>query len=291
MLTAKGKQMTQYNVLSSLRSLLLGVVLVLSVFSVLLFSGNSSVAAIGISQGYRTSDKDLKLNMIAALSSEASQDTPIVERASSHNKGKVVGVVTTIDSNLLTLTSAEAKVHVTTSGEAITYVTDLNGIIKKGDFIAVSPLTGIGMKASDQDSFVIGVALDDFSNDSATSEQVSTTQGSARTILVNKLKVNIEPRDMTQNSQKQSPFLLLFGQSVTGKQVTQTQVIVALVVFFLLLVVEGSVIYGAVHSTIISIGRNPLARGALYRQLLQVSWLSLVILLFGLGAIYAILWL
>jgi hypothetical protein len=253
----------------------------------LVFAG--SVAAVGISQGFNTTDKELQTSMIAALGLDDTTKR-IVERASGANKGKVVGIVTTIDANLLTLTNAEAKVHITTSGEAPTYVTDLNGDIKKGDFIAVSPLAGVGMKAGDDDALVVGIALEDFNNDTASSQQVSTVQGSGRTVLVNKIKVNVEPQDRGRQAQKERPFLVLFGQSVTGKSVSQTQVIVAMVLFFLLLVVEGSIIYGAIHSTIISIGRNPLARSALYQQLLQVSWLSLLVLLFGLGAIYAILW-
>lgn len=250
----------------------------------------SHVAAVGVSQGFNTNDKGLEVGMIAALSSESSDSNPIVERANVANRGKIVGVTTTIDSNLLTLTNANAKVHITTSGEAATYVSDVNGTIKKGDFVAVSPLTGIGMKADETDLYVAGVALEDFKTTDAKLEQVSTVQGSQRTVLVNKIKMNVEPSSQGQNSQKDKPFLVLFGQSVTGKSVSQTQVVTALVILFLLLVVEGSIIYGAVYSTIISIGRNPLARTALFRQLLQVSGVAMLILLFGLGAIYAILW-
>lgn len=248
------------------------------------------VAAIGISQGFRTNDKGLEVGMVAALSSESSDTNPIVERANESNEGKVVGIVTTIDANLLTLTNAEAKVHVTTSGEAPAYVSDVNGTLKKGDFVAVSPLTGIGMKADDTDNYVVGVALEDFKTADAKPKQVTTIQGSQRTALINKLKMSIEPSSRGQNNQKSKPFLILFGQSVTGKSVSQTQVVTALIIFFLLLVVEGSILYGAVYSTIISIGRNPLARAALFRQLLQVSGVAMLILLFGLGAIYAILW-
>lgn len=251
---------------------------------------SSRVHAISISQGFRTTDKGLENNMIAALSSQSSDTNPLVERANDANKNKVVGIVTTIDSSLLTLTSSEAKVHIATSGDSAAYVTDLNGNIKKGDFIAVSPITGVGMKASDTDTIVVGVALEDFNTDNATPKQVNTVDGSGRTVLLNKVKISVEPRDRGLETNKERPFLVLFGQSVTGKAVTQAQVIVALVIFFLLLVVEGSIIYGAVHSTIISIGRNPLARTALFKQLLQVSWLALLVLIFGLGAIYAILW-
>jgi hypothetical protein len=266
--------------------ILAGYVLILP--CLLLFCVKSQ--AISISQGYKTADKGLQTNMIAALGSESSDTNPIVERASESNRSKVVGIVTTLDASLLTLTSSEAKVHVATSGDALTYVADLNGSIKKGDFITISPISGVGMKASDTDTIIVGIALEAFNADTATPQQVSTTDGSGRTVLLNKIKVSVEPHDRGLDSAKDKPFLVLFGQSVTGKSVTQTQVMVALLIFFLLLVVEGSIIYGAVHSTIISIGRNPLARSALFKQLLQVSWLAMLVLIFGLGSIYAILW-
>lgn len=265
----------------------------LVVFGWVFFVLTQTSLATGISQGYSTTDQDLRQNMIAALSTESTAENPLVERASGTNRSNAIGVVTTIDANLLTLTNSAAKVHIATSGEALTYVTDLNGAIKKGDFIAVSPITGVGMKASDSDIYVIGIALEDFNSETAESQQVSTTQGSERTVLINRVKLNVEPKELSQAAAKanSTPFLLLFGQSVTGKSVSQTQVLVAMTLFLLLLIVEGSIIYGAIHSTIVSIGRNPLARTALYRQLLQVSWLSLLVLMFGAGSIYAILWL
>lgn len=252
--------------------------------------GSTSFAT-GISQGYATTDTDLRQNMIVALSADSSDTKPLIERSGTNNRGKTVGIVTTINSNLLTLTNSEAQVHVTTSGEAQTFVSDLNGEIKKGDFITVSPLLGIGMKAGNQDTLVVGIALEDFNTSLATSQSVSTTQGSDRTVLVGTVRLSVEPQELAPGAKQQdTPFLLLFGKSVTGKSVTQVQVIVAMVLFLLLLIVEGSIIYGAIHSTIISIGRNPLARTALFRQLLQVSWMALLVLVFGAGAIYAVLW-
>lgn len=265
----------------------------LVVFGWVFFALTQTSLATGISQGYSTTDQDLRQNMIAALSTDSTAENPLVERASGTNRSNAIGVVTTIDANLLTLTNSAAKVHIATSGEVLTYVTDLNGAIKKGDFIAVSPITGVGMKASDSDIYVIGIALEDFNSETAESQQVSTTQGSERTVLINRLKITVEPKELSEAAAKANttPFLLLFGQSITGKSVSQTQVLVAMTLFLLLLIVEGSIIYGAIHSTIVSIGRNPLARTALYRQLLQVSWLSLLVLMFGAGSIYAILWL
>ncbi len=250
----------------------------------------ASALAVSISKGYSTTDTSLKINMIASQTKNSSDGNELVERANNGNKGKVVGIVTTIDSSLITLSNSNAQVYVTTSGDADVYVSDLNGDIKQGDYIVVSPLTGIGMKAADSDTQVVGAALEDFNKDKAITQKVSTKEGSERTVLINKVKINVDPHDRSLDAAEQKPYLVLFGQSITGKTVTQAQVIVALVIFFLLLIVEGSIIYGAIHSSIISVGRNPLARTALFKQLFQVSWLAFIVLLFGLGSIYIILW-
>jgi hypothetical protein len=251
----------------------------------------ASVTAIGISQGYTTTDKDLQVGMIAALSSESTPDKQIVERGSTGNASKIVGVITTIDANLLTLTSSNAQVHVTTSGEANVYTSDLNGTIKKGDFITASPLKGVAMRAGNEDTHVLGVALEDFNADKAKTQTVKTNNNSEKTVLVATIQVDVQPRNLASSKQQnKQASLVILGESLTGKSVSSTQVIVALIIFFLLLLVEGSIIYGAIFSTITALGRNPLARSAVYKQLLQVAWLTLVILAFGLGSIYAILW-
>jgi hypothetical protein len=248
--------------------------------------------AISISQGFTANDKDLSVGMIAALSSDSTPDNQIVERGSTTNQSKIVGIVTTINSNLLTLTNTSAQVHVTTSGEATVYASDLNGTIKKGDFVTASPLRGVGMRVGDESTTIVGVALQDFPSDKAKTQKVLTSDSSDKTVLVAQMKIDVQPRNISaqQAAAKKGGFLLLFGQSITGKSVGSVQVVVALVIFFLLLVVEGSIIYGAIHSTIGALGRNPLAKSAVYRQLLQVSWLALAVLAFGLGAIYIILW-
>jgi hypothetical protein len=114
-------------------------------------------AAASIAQGYVTSDSNLATGMGASLGADGTTTSRVVERATLSNKGKFVGIVTTKDSNLVTLTNATANVVVTTSGEANAFLTDLNGVVKKGDFLVISPLDGILMKANGNDTNVVGL--------------------------------------------------------------------------------------------------------------------------------------
>lgn len=245
------------------------------------------VSAQGVSQGYSTEDSELVVGMTASLSQQSSPSQNLVERASSANQDRFVGVVTTIDKSLITLSDKSAKVHVATSGEQSVYVSTLDGEIKKGDFLTVSPLKGIATRSSEEGTYIIGVALEDFSKSSATKKEVEVNDGTKKEVEINLLKMDVSPRSR-QGAQK--AFILTLGKSITGRPVSEVQLIVALIIFFILIIIEGSIIYGAIYSTITALGRNPLARTAIYRQLLQVSIVALLILACGLGAIYAVLW-
>ncbi len=103
------------------------------------------------------------------------------------------------------------------------------------------------------------------------------------------MQVELNPRNIDSDKAADTGLLSLLGQNVAGKEVSEWQVIVALVIFLLLMVVEGSLIYGSIHSTISALGRNPLARSAVYKQLVQVLVAVIAVLAFGLATIYAVL--
>jgi len=269
--------------LSTIAAFLLAVVATLAI-------SLSPVWAASISQGYATNDKDLKIGMLVSLSPDSTSDKRLVEQTGKKNRTRFVGIVTTINASLLTLTAKDASIYVTTEGATSVLASNLNGTIKKGDNLTVSPLKGLIMRADSNEPQVLGTALENFNTATAKSQQVNNTDGSKRTVAVGAIRIELNPHNLAGINDEQKPFLVLFGQSITGRPVNQWQVVSALVILFILLVVEGSIVYGAVHSTITALGRNPLAKKAVYKQLFQVFLLVSVILLFGMGAIYAVLW-
>jgi len=202
---------------------------------------------------------------------------------------KFVGIVTTKDASLVTLTNQSASLYVARQGSTTAFVTDLNGSINKGDFLTASPLRGVLMRAGSEENRILGTALENFNQDTATTQELNDSAG-RRSVKVNSLKIELNPRSIAGTDEAKKPLLVLFGQSLTGKDVSQWQVFAALVVFLILLIAEGSIIYGAIHSSITSLGRNPLAKKAVYKQLLQVSGLVLLVFAFGLSTIYVLLW-
>src|SRR5690606_16509610 len=193
--------------------------------------------------------------------------------------------------NLVAFSDNPTDVLVATEGEVPVYVSDVNGEVKIGDYVSVSPLRGMLMKSDDnRENRVVGVALQDFNAVSTEERQIQTSQGQ-QTHRIGKMRVEISQSIVVNAiTDAQKPALVLVGESLTGKEVGQIQVLAALVIFAIVLIIEGSIIYGAIHSTVTALGRNPLAKKAVFRQLLQVSWLALVVLVIGFGAIYLIMW-
>lgn len=255
----------------------------------LVIAGTAVVQAVSISQGYLTSDKNIVVGMAASLSSNSSDSAQYVERTSTKNVPKFVGIVTTLDASLLTLTNKNASVYVVREGTASAYVSSVNGSVSKGDFVTASPFLGVLMKADNNETKVLGTALESFDPSKAEQKDFEGPNGQEKTD-VTALKVELNPRSIAGADESKKPFLILFGQSLTGKDVSQWQVFAAIVIFMILLIAEGSIIYGAVHSTITALGRNPLAKKVLYKHLLQVFLLVLLVFAFGLSTIYVILW-
>lgn len=258
--------------------------------ALLLGIGHGAAASSNISQGYTTRDSELSVGMAVSLSIDSTPENQLVERANRGNMDRFVGIVTTIDKSLLSLTGKNAELVVTANGEVAAFVSDLNGEVHQGDILTVSPLAGILMKAGLTDSLIVGAAVEDMPSEGRIVRQIDTEGGQERTVAIARHNVDVSLRTRQVVVPEEGTFLVLLGESITGKQVSHTQVVVALVIFMMMLVVEGSIIYGAVRNSILAVGRNPLSKRALYKQLLQVSWLALIVLVFGLAASYIVLW-
>lgn len=92
-------------------------------------------------------------------------------RASSPYDIKTFGVIVDDPSIVLRNLNADSSERpVATQGDITVNVTDFNGQIKAGDFIASSPVSGKGMKAT-EGGFVLGIATSDVTAGQATSFQ------------------------------------------------------------------------------------------------------------------------
>lgn len=252
------------------------------------FAAITSVALATIGHSYLTREDDLIQGMAVSLSLENTDQNQFVEALSQSNKERFVGVVSSKESNTVTTVRSGDNVFVSTNGQSEVLASDLNGEIKQGDNLVASPLKGVVMKAGTGESTSVGYALEDFDYSKTTTETITDEQGNTKEVKIAAIAMEISTTGSTGDTQKS--FLSLVGESITGKEVSQLQVVAAVLLLFVVLTVEGSIIYGAAHSTITSVGRNPLARKSIYKQLVQIIVVAGIILLFGIGGIYLILW-
>lgn len=241
-----------------------------------------------VGRGYKTADTGLQTGMAVSLSLESSS-SDTVERASLDNSDKVVGVVTTIDKSLVTVSSSSANVLVESEGEVESYVSDVNGSVKKGDLLVLSPLKGIFMKGGDgSTSTVFALAAN---NPTAPSNYSYVEDGKTKQTSISKIRVNLNQSGARNKGVVITDSALArLGKSIVGKDVGEIRVVIAMIIFFIVLIAEGAILYGAISSAMTALGRNPLAKRIIRAELIRVVIIALVVLSLGLAAVYGILW-
>ncbi len=245
-------------------------------------------AAQAITRGYSSDDVSLKPGMAVKLSSSSTPDNPKVERATNDSPNSIIGIATTVDNSSVTISSGDKPVFIETTGEVDAYVADLNGDVKKGDLLTISPLRGILAKVDPTSQAIIGIALEDFST-KATEEYTITTDKGEQMVHLATIKISLDRKAGPQQTQSDTSLKRL-GRSISGKDICEIRVIVALIIFFVVLVAEGGILYGAITSAITAFGRNPMAKNVIRKELVRVMVIAAFVLLVGLGAVYGILW-
>ena len=197
-----------------------------------------------------------------------------------------------VSNPVIILRSAGADVPIVTSGEVLVNVTTIAGAIAPGDLITTSSIAGKGQLATSTDAFIVGMALAAFP--SATSTPVaghgSVVGGSIPVLL------EIGPYPATAHpAGAQSS-----GTSATAAAGKSAAVIGVSTFFRYLLaaiVAIGSIVvafknFGAsINDSIISVGRNPLAKSSIQSMVILNALLIALVSAGGLFIGFAILFL
>lgn len=214
---------------------------------------------------------------------------------SRKNPEKMFGIVINPNDSPVTLSAGNnEQVFVATNGSFPVLVSNQAGAIKAGDYVTISSLNGIGMKATNEDPIVVGKATSSFNgtSDSVSSASLSGSNGHKTIVTLGRVIVNI---DVAHNPLMAAPqnnipgFLKKAGESLTNKPVSAARAYLSLTVLVICAVIAGSMLYAGVRSSIVSIGRNPLSKKSIVRGLAQVTLTSLIIFIAGLFAVYLIL--
>jgi hypothetical protein len=258
---------------------------------VLLLAFASVSHVFAVAKGYNTEDPELKTGMVVAIDAESTVDNPKVERASTDNAERTIGIVTSEDSSTVSISSGDKKVLVETDGEIDAYVSDIGGEVKQGDLLEVSPLKGILMKSDGADGIILGIALEDANLPENESYSRTIEGDDQKTTTITKVRISLDQKAIsTLNSDEIDSSLERLGASIVGREVSEIRVIVAMIIFVMVLIAEGGIIYGAVSSAITSMGRNPLAKDVIRSEVIRVVFIAMGVLVIGLVALYMILW-
>lgn len=260
----------------------LSVKVMIAFWAVFLLAGLGVVSAQSVLQGY-SSDESLQKGMLVSLKDG---DNSKVVALSDKNSGRFKGVVVDKNDSPVTISDDSHKIFVASSGPYEVIVTDENGSIKKGDYISISSTAGIAAKANETQDFVIGVASGDFKG---TGDSVGSNSKKAN---VGRILVDINfgknpGRKTTDN--KVPTALKKISQTIADKPVSTIRIYLGVFIFVVAALITGLMLYSGVRNTVVSIGRNPLSKGTIYRGLFQVVLLALIIFIVGLFGVYLIL--
>lgn len=194
------------------------------------------------------------------------------------------GVVAT--SPAIVLRTSTEGVPVVNSGEVYVQVTTLNGPISAGDYITSSPIPGKGQKADSSASFIVGTALDSFpriSTGTLATVSTSTVDGAPIRVLL-----AIGPKSIDHEGSSGTG-------DATGGPASDVNILgistpLATVIKYMLaaLVVIGSIYvafrnFGSnMKDSIISVGRNPLAKASIQSMVVLNTVLIVFVSIAGL---------
>lgn len=215
-----------------------------------------------------------------------------VEAANTKNSKLLVGVIVSPEDSLLALDQSETKVQVATSGTVSALVSNMNGDIKVGDQVSVSPFNGVGAKAI-EGAYVLGLAQTDFNSRTAgtQSRTVTDLSGHKRQIVVGftRVIVTVGPPSNGLGQQNVLNSLQQVVKNLTGHTVSTTRIVLSLAVAVVTILALVTLIYGSIYGSIISIGRNPLAKYTIFRTLGGVLLMALLLAGVAVATVFALL--
>ncbi len=215
---------------------------------------------------------------IGSLVSLDSSQTDYVLPANITNAGQVLGVVVSSNDSLLAVDAQNGLLQVATSGTVSALVSTVGGDIKVGDEISVSPFNGVGMKAA-VGSHVIGLSQTNFnaSTEGAQNQEVTDTKGKKKTIAVGYVRLSISiGSGATLGADAQLSGLQKFAKNLTGHSVSTPRIILSVIITLVASLALVVLIYASIYGSIVSIGRNPLAKFAVFRTLRSVLGMALL---------------
>ncbi len=244
-------------------------------------------------QGY-AADTPIDTGTIVQLTGKDANRVKVAEQAELQN---MFGV--TVDRGQLPVTLSsgglENEVFVAVSGTYSVLVSTQGGAIAPGDYVTLSSINGIAMKAGTEEATVFGRANATFDGKGVTlgkSTLKDTSGNTIKDVTLGSIPVTI---DIKSNPNEKSTktnvpeVLQRIGQAIAEKEVSPIRIYLSMAITTVSLIAAIIVLYSGVRNSIISIGRNPMSKKSIFRALLEIVLTTLLILIIGLFAVYLLL--
>lgn len=257
------------------------------------FANKSSTDISGaLIQGYSADPSVLPGMFVQQQDKNRMLVVPLTDKDSSN----MLGVVVSSNSAALTLTPQTSgntqPVLVAPSGEYMVLASTQAGAIKPGDFLTMSSLAGIAMKASKDQENVVGRADTAFNGSNALeTATISVKGGKPQTVSIGDINVEVRlaPNPAFHSSNTLPGIVTKTADNIAQQSVPLIQVYLSLAILILTFFISGILFYGAVRSSLISIGRNPLSKKSVVLGLIKVLVVGLLILGAGIVGSYLVL--
>lgn len=259
----------------------------LSLLIMVKLTGGSSAQS--VTRGYG-SDEVLQRGMIVGLKKD---DVNKVTAINFNELNHILGVVVAQNDSPITVSNNTQHIFVATSGRFDVLVSDQLGAIGVNDYVTLSSLAGIGMKANSNQSDIVGRAVGGFDGNTGVIGTVQLTDNDKQTRNVHIGRIAVElavgRNPLARNSNGAPAFLSRAGEAIAGKNVSALRLYLSALVFIIGTLISGAVLYAGIKSSIIAIGRNPLGKRSILRSLTGVSITALFVFIMSIIAVYLLL--
>jgi len=262
---------------------LLGLALLITIKLTGTLSAQSVTRAYG-------SDQTLQRGMIVGLNKT---NTDKVEPIDIGRLTSILGVVVNANDSPITISDDTKHIFVTTSGQYDVLVSDQEGPISQSDYITLSALGGVGMKATEEQTNIVGRAAGSFDGKSNVlgTSVLKDSRGVEKTVRIARIKVeiNIAKNPLSKTTDQTPAILSNAGKAIAGKSVSAVRLYLSAIIFVVGTIIAGSIMYAGVKSSIISVGRNPLSKRSIFRSMIGVAASSIAIFVISVIGVYLLL--
>lgn len=246
-----------------------------------------------VTQSYNT-DSTVDIGMLVRLKPGAAYT---VEALSQTDLANLLGVAVQQNESSFALTPTKVtkqQVYVATSGRVNVLVSNQNGPISIGDYISISAINGVAMKASSAQGIVIGKAAAPYDGTSNVLGTANVTNSLGKTVQVSIgiIGVNLAIANnplATKSTDYVPSFLSKAATAIASRPVSAARIYLSLVIVIMAAFLAANMLYSGIRSGMISVGRNPLSRKSIIRSLTETVIAGLIVFIGGIFGVYLLL--